>query len=130
MRPAQLADDWAGFGVLHNAAGRVGALDTGFVPGEGGKATADILGGGMETIVLLGADEVDLSKTSAATVIYVGSHGDAGASRADIILPAAAYTEMAATFVNTEAAFRSRPKRSSRKARPAKAGQSSVRCLT
>jgi NADH-quinone oxidoreductase subunit G len=97
-----IADDWAGFGVLHNAAGRVGALDVGFVPVEGGRATADILGGGMETIVLLGADEVDLSKTSAATVIYVGSHGDAGASRADIILPAATYTEMAATFVNTE----------------------------
>nr|WP_321489514.1 NADH-quinone oxidoreductase subunit NuoG [uncultured Hyphomonas sp.] len=97
-----IADDWAGFGVLHNAAGRVGALDTGFVPGEGGEATAGILGGGMETIVLLGADEVDLSKTTGATVIYVGSHGDAGASRADIILPSAAYTEMAATFVNTE----------------------------
>jgi NADH-quinone oxidoreductase subunit G len=97
-----VADDWAGFGVLHNAAGRVGALDVGFVPGEGGEATADILGGGMETIVLLGADDTDLSKTSAATVIYVGSHGDAGASRADIILPSAAYTEMAATYVNTE----------------------------
>ena len=97
-----VADDWAGFGVLHNAAGRVGALDTGFVPGEGGEATAGILGGGMETIVLLGADEVDLSKTAGATVIYVGSHGDAGASRADIILPSAAYTEMAATYVNTE----------------------------
>ncbi|MGB2177154.1 MAG: molybdopterin-dependent oxidoreductase, partial [Hyphomonas sp.] len=52
--------------------------------------------------VLLGADDTDLSKTSAATVIYVGSHGDAGASRADIILPSAAYTEMAATYVNTE----------------------------
>jgi NADH-quinone oxidoreductase subunit G len=97
-----VADDWAGFGVLHNAAGRVGALDVGFVPGEGGEATADILGGGKETIVLLGADDTDLSKTSAATVIYVGSHGDAGASRADIILPSAAYTEMAATYVNTE----------------------------
>ncbi|KCZ87028.1 NADH dehydrogenase subunit G [Hyphomonas jannaschiana VP2] len=97
-----VADDWAGFGVLHNAAGRVGALDVGFVPGEGGEATAEILGGGKETIVLLGADDTDLSKTSAATVIYVGSHGDAGASRADIILPSAAYTEMAATYVNTE----------------------------
>ena len=97
-----VADDWAGFGVLHNAAGRVGALDVGFVPGEGGETTAEILGGGKETIVLLGADDTDLSKTSAATVIYVGSHGDAGASRADIILPSAAYTEMAATFVNTE----------------------------
>ena len=59
-----IADDWAGFGVLHNAAGRVGALDVGFVPGEGGEATADILGGGKETIVLLGADDTDLSKTS------------------------------------------------------------------
>ncbi|MEL6860612.1 MAG: NADH-quinone oxidoreductase subunit NuoG [Pseudomonadota bacterium] len=97
-----IKEDWAGFGVLHTAAGRVGALDTGFVPGEGGADTAAILGGGMETVVLLGADEVDLSNTGNATVIYIGSHGDAGASKADIILPAAAYTEMAATYVNTE----------------------------
>ena len=97
-----IKEDWAGFGVLHTAAGRVGALDTGFVPGEGGADTAAILSGGMDTIVLLGADEVDLSTTGNATVIYVGSHGDAGASKADIILPAAAYTEMAATYVNTE----------------------------
>ncbi|MEM9179006.1 MAG: NADH-quinone oxidoreductase subunit NuoG [Pseudomonadota bacterium] len=97
-----IKDDWAGFGVLHSAAGRVGALDTGFVPGEGGSDTAGILGGGMDTVVLLGADEVDLSKTGDATVIYVGSHGDTGASKADIILPSAAYTEIAATYVNTE----------------------------
>ena len=97
-----ITEDWAGFGVLHTAAGRVGALDTGFVPGEGGSDTAAILSGGMDTVVLLGADDVDLAKTGNATVIYVGSHGDAGASKADIILPAAAYTEMAATYVNTE----------------------------
>ncbi len=97
-----IKDDWAGFGVMHTAAGRVGALDAGFVPGEGGADTAGILGGEMETIVLLGADEVDLSKTGNAKIIYVGSHGDAGASKADIILPAAAYTEMVATYVNTE----------------------------
>lgn len=97
-----VADGWAGWGVLHNAAGRVGALDTGFLPGDGGEDTAGILSGAMETVVLLGADEVDLSKLGSATVIYVGSHGDAGASRADIILPCAAYTEMAATYVNTE----------------------------
>ena len=97
-----IKDDWAGFGVLHTAAGRVGALDTGFLPGEGGVDTETILGGGMDAIVLLGADEVDLSKTGNAKIIYIGSHGDAGASKADIILPAAAYTEMAATYVNTE----------------------------
>ena len=97
-----ISDTWAGFGVLHTAAGRVGALDVGFLPADGGASTAAILGGGMDTVVLLGADEVDLSQIGNAKVIYVGSHGDAGASKADIILPSAAYTEMAATYVNTE----------------------------
>ncbi len=97
-----LRDDWAGFGVLHTAAGRVGALDVGFVPGAGGKDTGAMVSGGVDTLVLLGADEVDLSRLGATRVIYVGSHGDAGAARADIILPATAYTEMGATYVNTE----------------------------
>ncbi|MEO0467116.1 MAG: NADH-quinone oxidoreductase subunit NuoG [Pseudomonadota bacterium] len=98
-----IQDDWAGFGVLHTAAGRVGALDVGFVPGEGGADTAAMLSGAVDTLVLLGADEVDLAGIPLTTsVVYVGSHGDAGASRADIILPAAAYSEMAATYVNTE----------------------------
>ena len=34
-----------------------------------------------------------------------GSHGDAGASIADVILPGAAYTEKNATYVNTEGVF-------------------------
>ena len=97
-----IREDWAGYGVLHSAAGRVGALDIGFVPGEGGLATAEIFSGGLKTVVSLGADEGDLSGLQNTTLIYVGSHGDAGASRADIILPAAAYTEMSATYVNTE----------------------------
>jgi len=98
-----VGEDWAGFGVLHNAAGRVGALDIGFVPGEGGKDTADMLAGGVGTLVLLGADELDLSSLPQATsVIYVGHHGDAGAAQADVVLPATAYTEMTATYVNTE----------------------------
>ena len=48
----------------------------------------------------LGADEVDIP--AGPTVIYQGSHGDRGAHRADIILPAAAYTEENGLFVNTE----------------------------
>jgi len=35
-------------------------------------------------------------------VIYQGSHGDRGAHRADLILPAACYTEENGIFVNTE----------------------------
>jgi NADH-quinone oxidoreductase subunit G len=37
-----------------------------------------------------------------AFVIYVGHHGDAGAMRADLILPGAAYTEKPGLYVNTE----------------------------
>jgi NADH-quinone oxidoreductase subunit G len=54
----------------------------------------------MDTLFLLGVDEAVLPK--AGTIIYLGTHGDAGAHRADIILPAAAYTEKDATWVNTE----------------------------
>jgi NADH-quinone oxidoreductase subunit G len=99
-------EGWNGFNVLHTAAARVGGLDLGFLPAKGGKDVAGILAGAasgdITTVVLLGADEIDTSKLGKAGVIYIGSHGDAGAHRADIILPAAAYTEKSATYVNTE----------------------------
>ena len=59
---------------------------------------------GVEVIYNLGADEVEIQPASEGGpfVIYQGSHGDRGANRADIILPAAAYTEENGLFVNTE----------------------------
>ena len=99
-------DGWNGFNVLHTAAARVGGLDLGFLPVSGGKDVAGIIAGAqsgeIKTVVLLGADEIDTSKLGRANVIYIGSHGDNGAHRADVILPAAAYTEKSATYVNTE----------------------------
>jgi len=53
-------------------------------------------------VYLLGADEIDTGRLGKAFVIYQGHHGDAGAHRADVILPGAAYTEKNATYVNTE----------------------------
>jgi NADH-quinone oxidoreductase subunit G len=98
-----LTADWHGFNILHTAAARVGALDIGFLPGPDGKAMPEMLGGGVDVLWLLGADEFDTSLIGPATfVIYQGHHGDAGAARADVILPGAAYTEKAGTYVNTE----------------------------
>lgn len=93
-------DGWNGFAVLHTAAARVAALDLGFVPAEGGQTLADIAAGGVDVIYNLGADEIDIA--DGPFVIYQGSHGDRGAHRADVILPAAAYTEKAGTYANTE----------------------------
>ncbi|MCK9550711.1 NADH-quinone oxidoreductase subunit NuoG [Aquamicrobium sp.] len=93
--------EWNGFAVLHHAAARVGGLDIGFVPGEGGRDTASMLDN-TDVLFLLGADEIEMDKVKAGFVVYVGTHGDAGAHRADVILPASAYTEKSGTYVNTE----------------------------
>jgi len=99
-------DGWNGFNVLHHAAARVGALDVGFVPGQGGLDFAGIAAGAksgtVRVVFNLGADEIEAAAFGGAFTIYVGTHGDAGASRASVILPAAAYTEKDATWVNTE----------------------------
>ncbi len=98
-----LGAEWHGFNVLHTAAARVGALDVGFVPGTSGKSLARMLDGGVDVLWLLGADEFDMARIGANTfVVYQGHHGDAGAHRADVILPGAAYTEKYGTYVNTE----------------------------
>ncbi|WP_187971655.1 NADH-quinone oxidoreductase subunit NuoG [Aquibium microcysteis] len=96
-----VADGWNGFGVLHTAAARVGGLDIGFVPGEGGLSVAGMMGA-LDVLFLLGADEIDTAAIGQAFTVYVGSHGDRGAHRADVILPGATYTEKSGTYVNTE----------------------------
>ena len=93
-------EGWNGFSILHTAASRVGALDLGFVPGEGGQTAREMANGGVEVLFNLGADEIDIAP--GAFVIYQGTHGDRGAHRADVILPGAAYTEKSGTYVNTE----------------------------
>jgi len=95
-------DGWNGFNVLHTAAARVGGLDMGFVPAEGGLDVAGMLKpGALDVLFLLGADEVNASASDAFRV-YLGSHGDRGAHGADVILPGAAYTEKSGLYVNTE----------------------------
>jgi NADH-quinone oxidoreductase subunit G len=104
---AFIQNDWNGFNVLHTAAGRVGALALGFVPQQNGMGTLEMLHnaahGALDVAYVLGADELDMRAFGHSTfVIYQGHHGDAGAHRADVILPGAAYTEKNATYMNTE----------------------------
>jgi NADH-quinone oxidoreductase subunit G len=101
QRLGGLGDGWNGFSVLHTAAARVGALDLGFTPGAGGlDARAMAKAGALDLIFNLGADEIAIEP--GAFVVYIGTHGDRGAHRADVILPGAAYTEKSGLYVNTE----------------------------
>ena len=97
---------WNGFNMLHMAASRVAGLDLGFLPRNAGRDTTAILDGaakgGIDFVYLLGADELPMDNLGSAFVVYQGTHGDAGAQRADVLLPGAAYTEKDGTYVNFE----------------------------
>ena len=112
--PGLVTDGWNGWNVLHTTASRVGGLDLGFLPRAGGRDTAAMLdaaeAGELDLVVLMGADEIDTRRLGRAYVIYIGHHGDAGANRADLILPGAAYTEKAGAYVNTEGRVQRAPR--------------------
>src|SRR6201993_4304364 len=133
---------WNGFNILHTAASRVAALDLNFLPGaEGGggggvgegRGVVGIVDGAqkgeIDFIYLLGADEFDVAHLGRAFVVYQGTHGDAGAHHADVVLPGAAYTEKEGTYVN----FEGRVQRAERAAFPpgeAKADWTILRALS
>ena len=93
-----MTTEWNGYNVLQRAASRTGAYEVGFTVPSPEVANTE-----AKMIWLLGADEIGESDLPEdAFVIYQGHHGDKGAQLADVILPAAAYTEKSATYVNTE----------------------------
>src|SRR5690606_36468387 len=63
---------------------------------------ADLVAAKPKLLLSLGADEVDYTKFAGSIVVYIGHHGDKGAHAADIVLPAAAWSEKDGTYVNTE----------------------------
>ncbi|WBY08567.1 NADH-quinone oxidoreductase subunit NuoG [Sphingomonas sp. 7/4-4] len=90
---------WNGFGVVHIAAARMGALMLGFAQ-KGG--IADVVAANPKLTLFLGADEVDFSKFESSFKVFIGHHGDKGAHHADVILPSATYAEKPGTYVNLE----------------------------
>ncbi|XP_032457245.1 NADH-ubiquinone oxidoreductase 75 kDa subunit, mitochondrial isoform X3 [Nasonia vitripennis] len=95
----KIAKDWKVMNILHTNASQVAALDLGY------KATLEELQNSEPRILfLLGADEPSIKKENfgKSFIVYIGSHGDHGASIADVVLPGAAYTEKCGTYVNME----------------------------
>ena len=92
-------DGWNGYSVMHMAASRMAGLMLGYAHDGGIAALAEKA---PKLVFFLGADEVDFARFAGSVKVYVGHHGDAGAHAADIVLPAAAYTEKPGIFVNLE----------------------------
>ncbi|KPF93513.1 NADH dehydrogenase [Novosphingobium sp. AAP83] len=92
-------DDWNGFNVVHMAAARMGGLMLGYAQ-KGG--IADLVAAAPKMVISLGADEVDFARFAGSMIVHIGHHGDKAAHAADVILPAAAFSEKDGTYVNTE----------------------------
>lgn len=89
--------DWNGLNVLLLNAAQAAALDLGLVP-ESEKCIDS-----AKFVYLMGADDVNLDKLpDDAFVVYQGHHGDRGVYRANVILPASAFTEKEGIYENTE----------------------------
>ena len=94
-----IKDGWNGYNVLHFSASRMAGLMLGYAQPGGIAAIAE---NKPKLVFLLGADEVAPDRFPESVKVFIGHHGDKGAEQADVILPAAAYTEKAGTYVNIE----------------------------
>src|SRR3546814_901094 len=94
-----IKEGWNGFNVLHFSAARMGGLMLGYAMEGGIKVMAAAK---PKLLFALGADDVDYSAFNESFKVFIGHHGDKGAHAADVVLPGAAYTEKAGTYVNLE----------------------------
>ncbi|HQS71522.1 MAG TPA: NADH-quinone oxidoreductase subunit NuoG [Novosphingobium sp.] len=92
-------EGWNGFNVIHMAASRMGGLMLGYAQPGG---IADLVAAKPKMVISLGADEVDFTQFAGSMIVHIGHHGDKAAHAADVILPAAAFSEKDGTYVNTE----------------------------
>ncbi|KAK0597608.1 hypothetical protein LWI29_026842 [Acer saccharum] len=89
--------DWNGLNVLLLNAAQAAALDLGLVPESSNSIES------AKFVYLMGADDVNLDKLpDDAFIVYQGHHGDHGVYRANVILPASAFSEKEGTYENTE----------------------------
>ncbi len=100
-------DIWNGFNILHNHASTVGALDLGFYNAKkslsASQMVKNVTSGELQLLFLLDADEIAIPETSKGMIVYIGHHGDLNAGKADIIIPAYAFSEKDASYMNNEA---------------------------
>jgi NADH-quinone oxidoreductase subunit G len=105
----------ASVGYLTEAANTVGAQWVGAQPQSGGLDAAQMLGGSLKAVLLLGAEpEFDSAAGSAAKtalgraqMVVTLSAFKANMDVSDVLLPIAPFTETPGTFVNAEARVQS-----------------------
>ena len=96
--------DWNGFNIMHNSSSIVGSYDllNNYSSISHFEINNQCKTGEIKFLFLLGVDENLYQDYKDTFIVYQGHHGDAGAQRANVILPGSAYTEKSASFMNLE----------------------------
>jgi len=100
MKNEKISENWNSLNILSTDAATVGNLDLDLI-NKNQDLIKDLYENKFEIIYLLGQDNLNFNKKN-EFIIYQGSHGDKGAEIADVILPAAAYTEQSGHYTNLE----------------------------
>ena len=96
----KINNEWNSLNTLSCDAATVGNYDLGLI-NKNKNLLQDLKDHKFDIVYLVGQDNLNFEKKD-EFIIYQGSHGDAGAELADIILPGSAYTEQDGYFTNLE----------------------------
>jgi NADH-quinone oxidoreductase subunit G len=96
----KINNEWNSLNTLSCDAATVGNYDLGLI-NKNKNLLQDLKEHKFDIVYLVGQDNLNFEKKD-EFIIYQGSHGDAGAELADIILPGSAYTEQDGYFTNLE----------------------------
>ncbi len=102
-----ITPEWNGFNILHQKTGHIAALDMHVYPTDKGMHTAKIKTAlsknELDVLFIYGDSDAALRDLKGAKfTVYIGTHHDAGAELADLILPSSTYTEKDGWWVNIE----------------------------
>ena len=100
LKNEKISENWNSLNILSTDAATVGNLDLDLI-NKNQDLIKNLYENKFEIVYLLGQDNLNFNKKN-EFIIYQGSHGDSGAEIADVILPAAAYTEQSGHFTNLE----------------------------
>ncbi len=100
LKNNKISENWNSLNIISTDAATVGNFDLDLI-NKDQDLINDLYENKFEIVYLLGQDNLNFNKKN-EFVIYQGSHGDKGAEIADVILPAAAYTEQSGHYTNLE----------------------------
>ena len=100
---SKFTDEWNPLNILSQNASTVGSYDLDIISSTSGsnETLKKIQDHQFDVLFLIGQDNLKFNKKN-EFIIYIGSHGDDGAEKADVILPGSTYIEQDGYFTNLE----------------------------